>query len=138
MEIARIRHMSHVTKLTIDIAELSGRTVLAGAASGVAAASALLEATKDVVDQGIVFVDFRRVEVATSSFLRECLLGFREAARRGPKSLHPVAANLPQVVEEEMQSLLATMDEAFVSCRINAREVPSNARVIGRLDDKQA
>ena len=123
--------------MTLDLSQLCDTSVLAGAAAGAITMSRLIEATRLSPAEDIVFLDFRRIEVATSSFLRECLIGFRDSVRRGPKVLYPVAANLKPVVEEEFHNLLIAMNEAHVSCRLNARAVPSEARILGRLDDKQ-
>ena len=51
------------------------------------------------------FLDFSGVDAATSSFLRESVLGYRDALRMRRSRLYPVISNADEGVEEELDYL---------------------------------
>jgi hypothetical protein len=111
-------------------------SVLAGATAGAQSMAVLIELVSDK-PPAVVFLDFQGVEAATGSFLRECVLGFRNYCRRTQADIYPVIANATPVVEEEFRDILLRAGDAFVSCRVTKRGKVSDAKVIGRLDQRQ-
>jgi hypothetical protein len=68
--------------MKIPIAVLAGSNVLAKTAFGRTVLRKLLEVTEAEPQQPEpAFLDFTDVDAATSSFLRECILGYRDATR---------------------------------------------------------
>lgn len=123
--------------MKIGLSNLLGDTVLAGASPGTEALSRLIDEVRDLTGLVVVFLDFSEVEVATSSFLRQSLVGFRDYCRRIQPDLYPVAANMRPVVEEEFRDLLISMNDAFVACRMGKGQKVLGAHLVGRLDPKQ-
>jgi hypothetical protein len=123
--------------MRIVLRDVAGSTVLAGATAGAQMMGKLIARVADS-DATIVYLDFQDIEAATGSFLRECVLGFRDYCRRVKSKLYPVFANAPPVVEEEFRELLVATNDAFVSCRITKAGKVSSAKVVGRLDQRQA
>lgn len=67
----------------ILMAELAGSNVLAKATAGRTALRKLLEVTEVEPDEPAPAVlDFKGIDAATSSFLRECVLGYRDGTLR--------------------------------------------------------
>lgn len=123
--------------MRVVLRELAGSTVLAGAMAGAQMMAKLIARVAES-DSTVIYLDFRDIEAATGSFLRECVLGFRDYCRRVKSTLYPVVANAPPVVEEEFRELLVAMNDAFISCRITKTGKVSSAKVVGRLDQRQA
>jgi hypothetical protein len=73
---------------------MDGRSVFSGGIPGRKLQTALNAATPPVDVPTATFLDFKGVAVATSSFLREAVIGFRDYARLSLVNVHPVAANL--------------------------------------------
>ncbi|MBO4227899.1 DUF4325 domain-containing protein [Bradyrhizobium neotropicale] len=84
-----------------------------------------------------VFLDFKGVEVATSSFLREAIIGFRDYARLTATIVYPVAANLAPPVLEELEFFLRARNDVFWVCDLDADGQVSSARLLGDLDPAQ-
>ena len=63
--------------MRLRIHKLAGQSVLAGAGTGRAILSKLIAAIAGETDGPILYLDFENVDVATGSFLRETVLGFR-------------------------------------------------------------
>src|SRR4029077_129079 len=108
--------------------------VLAGSLSGRNMSNALWEIAKSG-SPGLVVIDGAGVDVATSSFLREGIVGLRTFARREKPDLYPVLSNLEPNVEEELVGLLNQMGEAFWIFDIS-QGVVKKYRLIGRIDPK--
>jgi hypothetical protein len=106
---------------------MSGRKVL----------TALIAGTPSPEYPTHAFLDFSGVEVATSSFLREAAIGFRDYARLFLINIYPVAANLAPAVLEELEFFLRARNDVFWVCDLHANESVSAARVIGDLDPVQ-
>jgi hypothetical protein len=83
------------------------------------------------------FLDFSGIEVATSSFLRESVIAFRDYARSTLPNLYPVVANAAEAVAEELTFFLRHRSDALWACDLNEDGVPRNARLLGELDDVQ-
>lgn len=108
--------------------------VLAGSSAGRRMSNALWDIAKSC-EPGLFVIDGIGVDVATSSFIREGIIGFRSLVRRERPELYPVLSNLASEVEEELVGLLNQMGEAFWMFDMN-RGVVKKHRLIGRIDPK--
>ena len=61
---------------------MRGQTVLSGALAGRKLLSGLIAETPSSDTPTPAFLDFTRIDVATTSFLREAVIGFRDYARQ--------------------------------------------------------
>jgi hypothetical protein len=116
---------------------VDGRRVLSGGIPGRKLLTALIAATPSIDAPTRVFLDFAGIEVATTSFLREAVIGFRDYARRSLDTVYPVAANLAPAVLEELEFFLRARNDVFWVCNLDAHERVSGARLLGDLDPAQ-
>jgi hypothetical protein len=122
----------------VGLAQVLGDTILAGSGAGRLALAAILSAAgEEPASPTPLLVDFQNVEIATASFLRECLLGVRELLRNRRSNLYPVAANLPQVVLDELTILLHLRNDALLTCRTDESGNVAEPRIVGILEAKQ-
>ncbi|HTT76978.1 MAG TPA: hypothetical protein VMF50_13500 [Candidatus Binataceae bacterium] len=84
-----------------------------------------------------VFLDFKEVDVATASFLRESVLAFRDTIRRRRSNLYPVIANANDVVTDELKLLVTSQGNALMACSLDNNDQPFEERLLGDLDPKQ-
>jgi len=123
--------------MRVPMKDLAGTTVLAGALNGRKALADLLhQAQTEPRHPEPLFLDFQGVEVATASFLREAVLGFRDAVRRARSKFYSVVANANPLVTEELQALVAARGDVLLLCTLKD-DVPSRPRLVGDLDPKQ-
>lgn len=108
--------------------------VLAGSSAGRRMCNALWDIAKSC-EAGLFVVDAIGVDVATSSFLRDAVVNFRNLVRREKPDLYPVLSNIAPDVEEEFAALLNQMGEAFWVFDISQGAVKKH-RLIGRIDPK--
>src|ERR1700683_1982526 len=99
-------HVSIVRRIYLrDYAE--GSCVLAGAPRGRRVLAQLLECVdREPETPEPVFLDFTDIDVATASFLREAVLGFKDSVRQRKQNLYPVVANLNDNLVDELKLLL--------------------------------
>ena len=83
------------------------------------------------------FLDFEGVSVATASFVRACVVGFRDYTRQQNPNLYPVVANASADLVEDLQIVLESRSDAIAVCDRDADGTTKNARVIGRLEIPQ-
>jgi hypothetical protein len=84
--------------------------------------------------QGALLIDFKGIETASASFLRESVLAFRDYARAYQPELFPVVANLDEALREEFKVLLDQRREAMLGCRVDDNGVVTDAEVLGTLE----
>ncbi len=121
----------------INMSELlGGEVILAGAAEGANALAKLIALVTKFVAPTTLLLDFRQINVATSSYLREAILGFRDYCRNSRPELYPVICNLGPKVREELEALLKLKGDALVAAEVNAGRVIT-ATVVGKLEEKQ-
>jgi hypothetical protein len=113
------------------------RNVLSGGLPGRKLLTALIAATPPAHAPTAAFLDFEGVAVATSSFLREAVIGFRDYARLSLANVYPVAANLEPPVLEELEFFLRARNDVFWVCDLDDSERVSGARLLGDLDPAQ-
>ncbi|PYV17557.1 MAG: hypothetical protein DMG21_08005, partial [Acidobacteria bacterium] len=93
--------------MQILMKELEGKQVLAGAIPGQKAWMKLIERTsQEPLQPEPVFLDFKGVDVATASYLREAILNFRNTVRQRRSNFYPIIANANAAVIEELTILL--------------------------------
>lgn len=121
----------------IDISTDVGGEILAGAADGALAQAKLIAHASQFKSPGVVFLDFQNVQVATGSFLREAVLGFRWSCRRVYTYLQPVVANANAKIVQELELVLSATGQAIAACELDVDRCPHNARVLGHLEEAQ-
>ncbi|MET4218895.1 hypothetical protein ABIB00_004116 [Bradyrhizobium sp. LB14.3] len=114
-----------------------GKTVLSGAIPGRKVLSALIAATRSTQAPAPAFLDFDGIEVATASFLREAVIGFRDYARQSLPTVYPVVANMAPSVAEELDFFVRARGDVIWSCDLDAKDHVVGARLIGDLDPAQ-
>ncbi|MGX1165758.1 hypothetical protein AB7M16_002024 [Bradyrhizobium sp. USDA 372] len=123
--------------MIVNMCDLGGGPVLSGATTGRMVLAELLKNTaREPPAVTPVLLDFGWVTVATSSFLRESVLAFRDAIRSRRSNFYPVVANVNQDVREELEDLLGRSGGVLMSCVVQDDEVVE-AAPIGELDPKQ-
>lgn len=131
-------HDMDVKTVKFMMGEVGGHDVLAGAGTGRKVCAALLAGLAVPKEPTLCLLDFRGVSVATSSFLREAVLRFRDAARAGGSPVYAVVANANAEVAEELDDLLRARAEAMVACVAAAPGAePSDPVLLGALEAKQ-
>lgn len=124
--------------MILNIKSLCGdETILAGAQLGRRLFAELAAAASPTAEPQPIFLDFSGVLVATSSFLRESIIAFRDYVRSGFPSLYPVVANADEGVLEELAFFLNHRADAVWACDLTPGEDVSRVRLLGRLDDVQ-
>lgn len=130
--------MSEDGELRHSLIKLTGgQTVLSGAISGRTLLSALIAATPSVAVPTPAFLDFTDIQVATASFLREAVIGFRDFARQSLGNIYPVVANLAPSIAEELEFFVRSRGDVLWNCELGTGENVINARLIGELDPAQ-
>lgn len=115
----------------------SGSTTLAGSAMGRQMLAQLIEKTKPVVEPTLAFLDFAEVDIATGSFLREAVMGFRDFCRNATGMIYPVVANANATIEEELATYLRGRNDAIWACALDAEGAATAPRILGELDAGQ-
>lgn len=111
--------------------------VLAGSLDGQKAFAGLVQQTPAVSAPTVCFLDFRGVQVATTSFLRDSIVAYRAHARSTWPNIYPVAANLEFRVREDLEVILKARGDAYVICRLDEDDSVSAVELIGQIDGKQ-
>jgi hypothetical protein len=130
-------HVRHSSNVIVSLFEVGKSDTLAGSACGAATLAGLIAKVHRVLAPTLVFLDFVGVAVATASFLRESVFGFRDYCRRSQPNLYPVIANASDSVSEELLFLLRDRREAFPTCRMTPKGTIADPRLIGTLEQKQ-
>jgi len=114
-----------------------GQTVLSGAMAGRRLLSTLIANTPSAVTPTPAFLDFSGIEVATASFLRESVIGFRDYARLSLPNVYPAVANLAAAVAEELDFFVRARGDVLWNCELGSNDQVATARLIGDLDPAQ-
>lgn len=107
---------------------------LSGAGRGRVLLARLIEWTAMNTPRGTLLLDFKGVEAATASFLRESVLAFRDYVRIYQPELFPVAANLNDELREEFDELLRQRREAMLACTTDKQGKVAADLVLGILE----
>ena len=122
----------------IDVPDLAGTTILSGAPSGRELFAKLIAVLpSEPVAPEPLLLDFRRVEVATASFLRESILAFRTFVRGRRSNLYPAIANASAEVTDEVIELVQPRGEVLMACSTDEAGGIVVCRHLGRLDPMQ-
>ncbi|WP_152528003.1 hypothetical protein [Sphingobium lactosutens] len=97
----------------------------------------LIAETRPVPQPAIAYLDFGGVDIATGSFLREAVLGFRDFSRNAIGTLYPVVANANATIEEELTVYLKDRNDAIWACVLDNEGEPTDAHILGELDAAQ-
>jgi hypothetical protein len=125
-------------KQQISIYELGGGLeVLSGQPRGQLFLGKLIGAIRPQDEYTPLFLNFKGVKVATSSFLRAGILAFRDHCVRMGLNLYPVLANINDEIADDLKIMLEKCGDAFVVCDLGDDEQASSIRVIGSLDETQ-
>lgn len=119
------------------IALTDGQRVLSGAASGRKLLSTLIAVTPSSEAPMPAFLDFTAIEIATTSFLREAVIGFRDYARQSLRNVYPAVANLEPAVAEELDFFVRARGDAIWSCELGPGDAVISAWLVGELDPAQ-
>ncbi|WP_245262785.1 STAS-like domain-containing protein [Ensifer sp. BR816] len=121
--------------MQISILDLSdGKSILTGSLLGRKVLADLIATVQPEASGKMVFLDFAGVEVATSSFLRECVVGFRDFARSGQANFYPVIANAGLSVVEELDFFARQRGDVFWSCTRDDDGALADIKLVGELE----
>jgi hypothetical protein len=124
--------------MLVRLKSLADGRILAGALTGRKALGLLLERIDhDAEKPEPIYLDFSGIEIATASFLRECILEFRDIVRKRWINYYPVIANANDTTVEELSILIHSQRDALMLCTLSRNGVPSSPRLVGDLDPKQ-
>ena len=114
-----------------------GPSVLSGAGPGRQLLTRLIDATPATTTVTPVLLDFSGVQVATSSFLRESVIAYRDYARTSLTHVYPVVANASPAVLEELNFFIRQRGDALWHCVASEDGTISNPTILGELDPAQ-
>jgi len=118
--------------------EVGKADVLAGVLNGRGALGRLLEHTaSEPAAPEAVFLDFENIEVATASYLRESIVGFRDVIRGRDSLYYPVIANPNDAVRDELLELARARGDVFMTCVLAEDGTVRQAALTGDLEAKQ-
>jgi len=115
----------------------SSRATLAGTAMGRQMLAQLISETKPITTPSVAYLDFKGVDIATGSFLREAVLGFRDFSRNAIGMLYPVVANANATIEEELAVYLKDRSDAIWACALDDDDSVCDPHILGELDSAQ-
>lgn len=124
--------------MRIDMAEIGGNAVLAGALPGQKGLARLIERVGAEPDAPtLLFLDFDDVDVATVSYLRESVLAFRDYVRQNKPKYYPIIANANDEVRDDLRELMDAKRDVVMTCRLDDTGNVADAAPLGSLDPKQ-
>jgi hypothetical protein len=122
--------------LTIDIKELAGKNVLGGSIPGQLLFGKLISRVTSGKDSEPFFLDFGKIQLATSSYLRESVLAFQRWGIDRKPPLFASIANVNSETQEELAVALADSGGAIWVCTLARGRIVSSG-VIGKFDQMQ-
>jgi hypothetical protein len=123
-------------RMRLSILDLAGgQQVLSGVQAGRQLLGKLVAAARPPAEPEPAYLDFAGVSVATSSFLREGVIAFRDHARATLPGLYPVIANASPAVVEELDFFLRHRKDALWICRLTPAGEPRDPKILGELDE---
>ena len=117
----------------IPVFELAGSSNLAGASAGrewFLAARSLIESGPP----GWHAIDFKDVEIATVSWLREAVVELKRVSAVLRPDIYLVAVNLSELVREELAIALEATNNVMIASDLLADSTVHQPTVLGRLD----
>ena len=113
------------------------RAILTGAQTGRRLFGKLVANAAAQVEPDPAFLDFSGIDVATSSFLRESVVAFRDYARSTLPNFYPVIANAAEPVAEELAFFLRHRGDALWACELDSAGDAHQPPFLGELDEVQ-
>src|SRR4051812_27450848 len=104
--------------LNLPILTAGEEPILAGRLSGKRAFLKALEQLPEMSAPTLVLLDFKGVELATSSFLSEAIFPLRDHLRLRRFPGYVVVANASDRVREEIEELLRRSGDALLTCTV--------------------
>jgi hypothetical protein len=124
--------------MRIDMTEIAGAPVLSGAINGKAAFAAFVKIVDiEPKEPAPLFLDFRNVEIATASYLRESVFALKAYMRTRSSKFYPVVANVNDPVMDELSVLTNLTNDVIMSCKVDQNHNILSQELIGTLDPKQ-
>ena len=124
--------------MKFDIASLAGTAILSGAPSGRALFARLIAMLPEEPEAPeLILLDFGNVEVATGSFLRESVLGFRNFVRGRKSNFYPVITNASANVADEIFEVVHPRGDVLMTCTTDDDGSVLRCRPVGKLDPMQ-
>ena len=123
--------------IVLDIRTLYGAATLAGATSGQAFFSKLVDAVNGVQRDALVALDFAKVDIVTASFFRSAFRAFRDYAR-STAAIYPVLVNANVATKEEIHFFAEGSGDGFLLATLGKDGELTSAHILGRLDPKQS
>ena len=99
--------------------------------------ASLISESVPVSQPTVAFLDFSGIDLATGSFLREAVLGFRDFSRNAMGALYPVVANANATIEEELSVYLKDRNDAIWACSLSEDCKVTGPHILGQLDMAQ-
>lgn len=122
----------------IKAIDISNREdILAGSPGGRTFLASLIAKVERRNETQILFLDFRGIQVATGSFLREAVLGFRNYCLNNNLKVIPVVTNLNETITDELELLLNLKGDVLLTCDLSSENKISNSKILGNLEEKQ-
>ena len=122
-------------KLNISPYAVGG--VLAGAIEGQKAfLSILSECNPAPPAPSILIIDFKGIDLATASFLRESVFSLKDHMRARSSNWYPVLANVSPEIEDELSILTQARRDALILCICDEDGLVTEPRLFGDLDPK--
>lgn len=124
--------------MILDLGKLAGGTVLSGAPSGRNLYGQLVAALPaEPLSPELLFLDFKGVEVATASYLRESVVAFRHFVRNRKSNFYPVVANACDAIIEDLFEVASSRSDVIVACQTDAHGAVLRWQTIGKLEPMQ-
>lgn len=108
--------------------------VLAGRLNGKRAFARAIGQLPTLDAPTLVFLDFRSVLYATSSFLGEVVVPLRDHLRSSQPPGYVVVTNLTETVREELDDLLRRTGDAVMSCLTTSASNATHLQLLGALE----
>lgn len=123
--------------IVLDIKELYGQPILAGAGNGQEFLSILIGRLPNDRQSILVALDLRRVDIVTASFFRTAFRALRDYVRSmSVGSL--VFMNANNTTREEIELYADSTNDVFILAAFDKQGEIETPRLAGRIDDKQA
>ena len=115
----------------------AGSATLAGSAMGRQMLAQMIEKTRPMAGPTIALLDFTDVDIATGSFLREAVMGFRDFCRNAGVMIYPLKDNANTTIEEELATYLRGRNDAIWACSLGPEGQATDPHILGELDAGQ-
>lgn len=124
--------------MILNVVKLAGGEILSGAPSGRHFYAKLIEALpEEPINPEPFFLDFRGVQIATASFLRESVIAFRTFVRGRKSNYYPAIANAVTDVIDDLIEVLQPRGDVLMLCTLDLNGEVVRHRCIGTLDPMQ-